>query len=297
MLFVLISRLGDAELDTGDRILFFATLLVAVLVIVRQAVSIRENRILIEQQRTDLVSSISHELRTPLTAMLGWLSVLHYNEVDGPRERAEAIEIVHHQANYLSRIVEDLLLLVDDRDPTQMRLTLGPVDVRTTIQNAINATSINRERIDVEADRGLIAHVDAERLEQILVNLITNADRYGAGRCLVAAFPRGGTLVLEVHDAGPGVPTKYELMVWERFERGQFKYIAGERGREVEGTGIGLAVVETIAKAHGGRVGYRPSERLGGACFFVELPGRVDTQKGPSPVELPGVVTELRATS
>ncbi len=281
MLVVLVTRLADSELDTGDRILLVATAIVAALVIGRQALAIRENRVLVEHQRTALVSSISHELRTPLTAMLGFLSVLHYNEVSGPAERAEMIGVVHHQANYLARIVQDLLLLADG-DPGQMALTIGAVNLRRTVEHALNSTSISHDRVTVEATNDLVAHVDGERLEQVLVNLITNADRYGGDRCMIRVIPQGGALVIEVHDAGPGVPKRHELVIWDRFERGPNRYNAS-----VPGTGIGLAVVAAIAEAHGGSVGYRRSEALGGGCFWIELPGRVDTEKPPTrPLDL-----------
>jgi signal transduction histidine kinase len=280
MLLVLVSRMADSNLDTGDRLLLIATFLVAILVIIRQALAIRENRVLIEQQRTDLVSSISHELRTPLTAMLGFLSILHYNEVNGPGERAELIEVVHHQANYLARIVQDLLLLADG-DPTGMSLTISEVNVGGTISHALNATSIDHDCVVVDVPKRLIAHVDAERLEQILVNLITNADRYGGNACLIKAFAHGGALVIEVHDSGPGVPKKHELVIWERFERGPNRY-----NSLVPGTGIGLAVVRAIVEAHGGKAGYRRSDQLGGGCFWVELPGRIDTETEPERIDL-----------
>ena len=280
MLLVLVSRMADSNLDTGDRLLLTATFLVAILVIARQALAIREDRVLIEQQRTDLVSSISHELRTPLTAMLGFLSILHYNEVSGPGERAELIEVVHHQANYLARIVQDLLLLADG-DPSGMSLTITEVNVGGTISHALNATSIDHDCVVVDVPKRLIAHVDAERLEQILVNLITNADRYGGNACLIKAFAHGGALVVEVHDSGPGVPKKHELVIWERFERGPNRY-----NSLVPGTGIGLAVVRAIVEAHGGKAGYRRSDQLGGGCFWVELPGRIDTEKEPARIDL-----------
>ena len=280
MLLVLVSRMSDSKIDTGDRLLLTATFLVAILVIGRQALAIRENRVLIEQQRTDLVSSISHELRTPLTAMLGFLSILHYNEVDGPRERAELIEVVHHQANYLARIVQDLLLLADG-DPSGMSLTISEVNVGGTIEHALNATSIDHDCVVVDVPERLIAHVDGERLEQILVNLITNADRYGGNACLIKAFANGGALVVEVHDSGPGVPKKHELVIWDRFERGPNRF-----NSLVPGTGIGLAVVRAIIEAHGGKAGYRRSDELGGGCFWVELPGRIDTEKEPTRIDL-----------
>jgi two-component system sensor histidine kinase MtrB len=111
----------------------------------------------------------------------------------------------------------------------------------------------------------------------MLVNLISNASRYGGDRCMIRAWAHGGALILEVHDTGPGVPKKHELLIWDRFERGPNRYNA-----TVPGTGIGLAVVAAIAEAHGGTVGYRRSEDLGGSCFWFELPGRVDTEPEPA---------------
>jgi len=83
--------------------------------------------------------------------------------------------------------------------------------------------------------------------------------------------------VLEIHDDGPGVPRRHEVRVWERFERGPNRLNAA-----VPGSGIGLAIVEAIAKSHGGSAEYRLSDELGGACFSVTLPGRVSHVETPS---------------
>ena len=83
--------------------------------------------------------------------------------------------------------------------------------------------------------------------------------------------------MIEVHDAGEGIPRRYEVRVWDRFERGPNRLNAA-----VPGSGIGLAIVHAIAQAHGGTATYRTSEVLGGACFTVSLPGR--GAKVPLPV-------------
>jgi K+-sensing histidine kinase KdpD len=88
----------------------------------------------------------------------------------------------------------------------------------------------------------------------------------------VVAKRVGDDLVLEVHDDGPGVPKRYEILIWDRFERGAHRYNAA-----IPGSGIGLALVSMLVRAHDGTVGYRRSERLGGACFSVVLPGRART--------------------
>jgi two-component system sensor histidine kinase RstB len=108
--------------------------------------------------------------------------------------------------------------------------------------------------------------------------LTTNAIRYGGGRVDVVARVEQGTVIIEVHDDGPGVPTKHEFTIWEQFERGAHRLDATRPG-----SGIGLAIVRAVARAHGGRTGYSRSDRLGGACFSVILPRRADESRSPEP--------------
>ncbi len=269
MVGVLVFRLWDADLDQGDRILLLATLIVAVLVIGRQGIAIRENRKIVEQQRSDLVSSISHELRTPLTAMVGFVAVLQEDPKLHLGERIEMIDVVAEQGAHLERIVEDLLVLAHD-DPSRVGLTTAEHPIGPIVESAIRSAGCEPPYVSTEVEPGLSAVVDDGRLVQILVNLLSNAQRYGGDRCLIVAKAESTRLVIEVHDSGPGVPKKHELTIWERFERGQNRYNAS-----IPGSGIGLAMVRTIAEAHGGRVAYRESERLGGACFSIDLPGIV----------------------
>jgi len=275
MVGVLVVRIWDADLNSGDRILLVAALVVAVLVIGRQGIAIRENRMLVERQRSELVSSISHELRTPLTAMVGFLAVLQEDPKLHLEERIEMIEVVVEQATYLERIIQDLLLLAHD-DPSRIDLTVSEQNIATTMENSIRSTTIDPRCVSSEVDPDLTAIVDGNRIQQILVNLLSNASRYGGDQCLVVAVADGNRLIIEVHDSGPGVPKKDELTIWERFERGPNRYNAS-----VPGSGIGLAMVRAIAEAHGGRATYRVSDRLGGACFAIDLPGRVGKRETP----------------
>jgi len=269
MVVVLAIRLWDGDLGRSDQILVVATFIVGFLVIGRQGIAIRENRMIVERQRSELVSSISHELRTPLTAMVGFLAVLQEDPKLHLEERIEMIEVVVEQATYLERIIQDLLLLAHD-DPSRIDLTVSEQNIATTVENSIRSTTIDPRCVSTEVDPDLTAIVDGNRIQQILVNLLSNASRYGGDQCLVVAFADGGRLVIEMHDSGPGVPKKDELTIWERFERGPNRYNAS-----VPGSGIGLAMVRAIAEAHGGRATYRVSDRLGGACFAIDLPGRV----------------------
>ncbi len=122
-------------------------------------------------------------------------------------------------------------------------------------------------RIDQELDAEVKVRVDPDRVQQALSNLVSNAVRYGGGRCLIVAFVRGSDLVFEVHDNGEGVPTRFESMIWHHFERGAHRLDA-----VTPGLGIGLSIVHAVAGSHGGRAEYRTSERLGGACFSLTIP-------------------------
>ena len=269
MLVLLITSVRTDAFDANTRVLFVATLGVGALVVIRQGMAIRENRIAVDRERGTLISSISHELRTPLTSMVGFLEILDEDDQLDADARHEMIGIVAHQANYMARIVSDLVMLARG-SPESIRLREVPVNVGEQIQAAIRSIDIEPASVVIEAQEDLVATVDPDRLQQVLVNLLSNSVRYGGPQRLIVARRLGPDLVIEVHDDGPGVPRRYELVIWERFERGPNRLNA-----TVPGSGIGLAVVEAVARAHSGKATYRSSERLGGACFAVEFPGRI----------------------
>ncbi|MDJ0954164.1 MAG: HAMP domain-containing sensor histidine kinase [Acidimicrobiia bacterium] len=271
MVGVLVARIRWSGITSADAILMGATVVVATLVLVRQAVAIRENRRLMESQRAILATSISHELRTPLTAMVGFLELLDADSFADDTERAEVTAIVNDQAAYLARIVSDLLMLSSDSDG--MELTIAPVPLDRVAWTAVHNASIDQTMVRVDIADNIVAYLDAGRISQALANLLSNAARYGGEHVALCAIVDGGDLVLEVHDDGPGVPRKYELVIWERFERGP-----NHLNAVAPGSGIGLSVTAAIAKAHGGSAGYRPSDRLGGACFWMRLPGRAQVE-------------------
>jgi two-component system sensor histidine kinase AdeS len=151
-----------------------------------------------------------------------------------------------------------------------MDLKRANLRLASAIDLAVASIDPGEGRIDRQVDGDLVANVDAQRLQQVLMNLVTNSVRYGGGRTLLRAVADGDDLVIEVHDDGEGVPPKYQVVIWDRFERGVHRYDARKPG-----SGIGLAVVSAVARAHGGTADYRGSERLGGACFSVRIPAAV----------------------
>jgi len=270
---------------TGFQLLV-GFLLTVGLVVARQAVAIRENRELVEGQRRSLVSSVSHELRTPLAAVVGFLSLLSDDGAANlsAEERQELVAMADEQARHMARIVEDLILLArgDLRDIELAERLVDPAELVATAIMTLDAPGV----VYVDEAAGWAIRGDPDRLRQVVTNLVSNAVRYG-GPTRQVVFRRDGDVAhLEVHDDGPGVPRRYELSIWERFERGANRFNA-----TVPGSGIGLAIVEAMATAHGGTTGYRRSERLGGACFFVTLPGRAErtdvvASEDPAPISL-----------
>lgn len=271
--FVFTTYMGSAESVNG--VLLAATVLVGLLVIARQGVAIVENRAHIEQQRHALVSTISHELRTPLTSILGFIELIE-NDQDSldAAEQTAMLEIVHDQADYMSRIVSDLIMLARDVG-SEMQLEFEPVAITEVVSQSIQASGIAAKPPTVECPPDIVGVVDPARVQQALVNMLTNATRYGGGDILMRVKVIGSDLILEVHDDGEGVPRRFEVVVWDRFERGPNRLNA-----TIPGSGIGLVIVQAIAKAHGGSASYRVSEDLGGACFAVTLPGRATVRDG-----------------
>lgn len=253
-----------------EIVLLDAVLAVGAVIFLRQLVVIRRNRTKVNQQRSELVASVSHELRTPLTAILGYLSLLDQrSEEFEEAPRQEMIGEATDQARHMARLIADLLMIAKGQDA---RLQVKPEDV--SLVDLVNSTLrvIDRDGVEVEAEiegsTGI--RVDPDRIKQALANLLSNAVRYGGDKTVLKAEATKSDLTFEVHDNGPGIPTEFETMIWQRFERG-----AHRLDSTAPGLGIGLAIVRAVADAHDGEATYRQSEELGGACFSITLPGSV----------------------
>ena len=250
----------------SDLLLNIATTAVAVMVVVRQNLVVREKRELLEQQRDDLVASVSHELRTPLTGIQGYAQILTQSwEELTPEDRDEMLETINTQANHLGHIVTDLIDVARDR-LQNVELKLVDYNAADLAREAV-AVGGGGKGIQVEADPEARVWAEPDRIRQILVNLITNAVRYGRDQILVTVARSGPVVLYAVHDNGDGVPAKHQSEMWERFERGLHK-----QNTSVPGSGIGLSVARDLVTAHGGTIDYRTSERLGGACFEFTIP-------------------------
>lgn len=260
----------DINQDTGQVLLLDALVIIGAVIFMRQVYVIYRDRNKVDRKRSELVASVSHELRTPLTAMVGFLTLLDEHAEEFPAEaRQEMIGEAADQARHMSRLVSDLLMLAKG-DTSKMSLRPEDVSAMAVVLSVLRATDPGTTRIIEDLQADTTVRVDPDRMKQALANLINNAVRYGGDTCLVISRIEGRDLVFEVHDNGDGVPTRFEALIWEHFERGAHRLDA-----VTPGLGIGLSIVQAVMDTHGGTAEYRQSERLGGACFALTIPGVV----------------------
>ena len=218
-----------------------------------------------------LVADASHELRTPFAVLRGELE-LAGRPGRSREELAAAVDRAGEEVARLARITEQLLFLArSDEDRIQPRLertSISALLAGSTEHAAVRAQEA-RVTLRVEAPADLVAEVDPDRIREAVDNLTDNALRFApAGTPVVlAARADGPRLVIEVRDAGPGFPADFLPHAFERFARPD-----SGRARSDGGAGLGLAIVNAIALAHGGRAtaGNLPG---GGAVVALELPG------------------------
>jgi PAS domain S-box-containing protein len=208
----------------------------------------------------DFVATASHDLRTPLTGVLGYArSLQHHGARLSDAQRAAHVDAIIRSGERAARMVDDLLTVSKiEAQIVETRREL--VDVAAAVEDAASSTGVDAE-VDVEA--GLQVVADADHVQRILTNLLSNARKYGRPPVRVRATRSGTAAEIQVSDAGEGVPAEFRDALFERFTR-------HPGHRDVDGTGLGLAIVQGLAHANGGAAAYRHDG--GRWCFAVRLP-------------------------
>jgi len=230
----------------------------------------------LERER-GFVAEAGHELRTPLALLRAELDfALHHAET--PEERSEALRTASDETDRLVQLAGDLLLIASaDQDQLALRTEPMPAaDVLASVRNRFGwRAAAARRALVVDAPGELALVADRLRLEQALSNLVENALRHGAGTVTLHAAGRGAGVELRVSDEGPGFPADVLPRAFQRFSR-------GSESRTTGGAGLGLAIVDTIARAHDGsaRAANAPG---GGAEVTIVLPAPVAGEVGAQP--------------
>ena len=221
---------------------------------------------------TDLVAAASHELRTPLASTAVLVDGLLSDPRPDPVKTREYLQLIAGENTRLSRVVENFLT-VARADRGGLRLVFGPVDPAAVVRAAIDGVSPRMSgaaalRVDVPADLPRLLG-DADALRGALENLIDNAIKYTADEkhIVVRAQADGADHVrFEVIDNGIGIPRREQRRIFRRFHR-----VDDRLSRQTSGVGLGLSIVEAIARAHGGTVTVRSTPGTG-STFALRLP-------------------------
>lgn len=224
--------------------------------------------------RRDFVANVSHELRTPLSIINGYLETLLDGALDdGPTAR-RFLETMARHGERLNLLIEDLLSLSQLESRQGSGLTFEKMSLRGCLERVLERL----EPLTAEKRAAVVLEVppltpeveaDATRLEQVFVNLIENALKYGDSEgpvIRVAVRFDAKNAEVTVADNGPGIPIVDQPHIFERFYR-----VHKDRSRRVGGTGLGLSIVKHVVQAHGGEVTVE-SEPGHGALFRVCLP-------------------------
>jgi signal transduction histidine kinase len=230
------------------------------------------------QVKNEFVSIVGHELRAPLTAVIGYAELMEEEDVVGPLTplQQEYLAEIQRGGGRLKRLVDDLLDY-SLAEHGSLKLDRRAADLGERLRGAVESQRPNAARAGVTLSADLpagplVADVDADRIEQVALNLIGNALKFtpAGGEVGVALNREGDTALITVTDTGAGIAEADLPWLFDKFYQG-----GGPGGQESPrgrgGAGLGLAVAKAIAEAHGGRI-RATSEPGHGACFEVRIP-------------------------
>jgi signal transduction histidine kinase len=228
-------------------------------------------------QQDAFLNAVTHELKTPIASIRLYLQTLQSREVS-EAQRADFYRIMLDDADRLQQTVEQVLKAgaasqrvgLQHRAPVDVGLLAGEVLEVARLRHHLTPDTLT---LAVIAPEGAVVEGDAEQLRSVFSNLIDNAVKYSHDRVQVAmevAVPVPSQVRVRVVDQGAGIPQAQLKRIFRRFHRFQW------RGSKVKGTGLGLYIVRSIVRQHGGRV-YATSDGEGrGSTFTIELP-RLET--------------------
>jgi signal transduction histidine kinase len=223
------------------------------------------------QMQVDFVADVSHELRTPLTSIKGTIETLREGAVNDLEVRDRFLETVEVETDRLIRLVNDLLVL-SRADSAALNLSRKPADMGRLVQAladrlAEQAQAAMRDlkikvSIDPEAPQ---AWADADRIEQVLLNLMDNAVKYSRPQgtiTLRVSTAEDNKVLVEVQDEGIGIPASELPRLGQRFYR-------ADKARARGGHGLGLAIAQSLIQAHGGELWLESEEGVGTTAGFT----------------------------
>jgi len=226
----------------------------------------------LDRSKNDFISSVSHELRTPITSIIGYTDLMR--AYDLPDEQRRLLEPVVRNAKRLEQLIEDLLTL-SRMDGGTFVYRPSKLDLRDSVRSAVESVlgAFGQRKVEVVVDLGdspVELMGDAAQLERAVSNLLSNAIKFtnDGGRVTVDMEREGQNVVVSVSDTGIGIPAAEQGKVFDRFFRSSTSEFLA-----IDGTGLGLHIVNQVVTAHGGRVSFESIENQG-STFTIRLPLR-----------------------
>jgi signal transduction histidine kinase len=225
------------------------------------------------RQKTDFVSNVSHELKTPLTSIRMFAELLAEGRINEPAKQRNYLGIITAEAARLTRLINNVLDFAR-LERGEKKYNFADCDFAALARETAETFRPHLEaagfKFDVSLpDSPLPVKADRDAVAQVMVNLLSNAEKYSNGTKevrLELAQNGSPSAELRVLDRGPGVPRECEEKIFEQFFR-----VNDSLTNAVPGTGLGLTLARQIARAHGGEVSYSARED-GGSCFTFHLP-------------------------
>jgi two-component system phosphate regulon sensor histidine kinase PhoR len=224
-----------------------------------------------EQYRKEFLGNVSHELKTPIFNIQGYLETLIDGGLDDARIRVDYLNKASNNAERLSEIVADLLL-ISQYESGELKLDFENYNLVEQIEDTFESFSIQAKGKGIELrfkeknSEPIFVKADKVRIAQVLNNLISNAIKYGSenGFVSVSILQQAENILVEITDNGPGIATEHLGRLFERFYR-----VDKARAREKGGTGLGLAIVKHIIEAHKQSVSVQSTVGIGTSFSFT----------------------------
>lgn len=228
----------------------------------------------VERLKDEFISAVSHELRTPLASILGSLRLVEGGAAGAlPAQAAHLVQIASRNSARLNLLIDDILDIEMIATGQAVKLKLADHALNALVEAALESNQAYGDLHGVSfactpSSEQLLVHVDADRFQQVMANLLSNAAKFSPRGSVVEVrvLRRDALARVLVDDQGSGIPAEFRDHVFTRFSR-------AADASQVSGTGLGLAISKSLVELFGGTIGFQPSSR-GGTTFFIDLPAQ-----------------------
>jgi signal transduction histidine kinase/NO-binding membrane sensor protein with MHYT domain/DNA-binding response OmpR family regulator len=242
----------------------------------------------VDQMKNEFISTVSHELRTPLTSIRGSLGLIMGGAMGTvPKEMAPLLEIACNNSERLVRLINDILD-TEKIESGKMVFHFAKADLGKLIEQAVIANKAYADKYQVtytikELIPGLQVNIDADRIRQVIDNLLSNAAKFSksGGVVEVAMQQTADKIIVSIKDNGIGIPQEFQARMFSKFYQADSSDV-----REKGGTGLGLSICKSIIEAHNGKIWFDSKDGVGTIFYFelleskAEIPETDDIEHG-----------------